>query len=208
VLGVSGPSANRFGRVSPTTAQHVASEFDPGLLILDGGPCPVGIESSIVDCTREVPVLLRPGMLSQAQLSLACGQTVLTQAAYEGNDAVGSAPRASGMLASHYAPNAKVRLLSLLAMQQARPGPGLKIGIWARSPISQLPQGAFVRVMPNDPQPCARALFAQLREFEALGVAEIWVELPPVTAEWDGIRDRLARAAVPTQAQADTSSLN
>ena len=208
VLGVSGPSANRFGRVSPTTAQHVASEFDPGLLILDGGPCPVGIESSIVDCTREVPVLLRPGMLSQAQLSLACGQTVLTQTAYAGQETVGSAPRASGMLASHYAPNAKVRLLTALAMQQAKPGPGLKVGIWARSPISQPPQGAFIRVMPNDPQACARALFAQLREFEALGVAEIWVEPPPVTAEWDGIRDRLARAAVPTQAQADTSSLN
>jgi L-threonylcarbamoyladenylate synthase len=140
--------------------------------------------------------------LSQAQLSFACGQRVLTQAAYAGHEAVGSAPRASGMLASHYAPNAKVRLLTALAMQQAKPGPGLKVGIWTRSPISQPPQGAFIRVMPNDPQACARELFAQLREFEALGVAEIWVEPPPVTAEWDGIRDRLARAAVPTQAQA------
>jgi len=208
VLGVAGPSANRFGRVSPTTALHVASEFDPSLLILDGGPCPVGIESSIVDCTRRVPVLLRPGMLSQAQLSLACGQAVLTQAEYEGSNAVGSAPRASGMLASHYAPKASLRLLTSLAMCEARTAPERPVGIWARSPIPQPPHGAMIRSMPNDPQLCARALFAQLREFEALGVAEIWVEALPLSAEWDGIRDRLARAAVPSEAKVGASSLN
>jgi len=160
----------------------------------------VGIESSIVDCTRSVPVLLRPGMLSQDQLSLACGQTVLTQAAFEESVAVGSAPRASGMLASHYAPKARVRLLTTLAMQEAKPEPGHTVGIWARSSINQPPQGAFVRSMPDEPQPCARALFALLREFEALEVAEIWVEPPPMSSEWDGIRDRLARAAAQAQA--------
>jgi L-threonylcarbamoyladenylate synthase len=208
VLGVAGPSANRFGRVSPTTAQHVASEFAPSLLIVDGGPCPVGIESSIVDCTRSVPVLLRPGMLSQAQLSLACGQTVLTQSAYEEKVAVGSSPRASGLLASHYAPKAKVRLLTTLAMQEARPAPGLTVGIWARTPITQAPPGALIWPMSNDPQLCARELFAVLRKFEALGVAEIWIDPPPLSVDWDGIRDRLTRAAAPEQEKADVSPLN
>lgn len=77
--GVAGPSANRFGRVSPTTAQHVAGEFGDTLLVLDGGPCTVGIESSIVDCTRGRPVLLRPGVLTRDQLEAACGEPVLTK---------------------------------------------------------------------------------------------------------------------------------
>ncbi|MES2051519.1 MAG: L-threonylcarbamoyladenylate synthase, partial [Pseudomonadota bacterium] len=77
--GVAGPSANRFGRVSPTTAQHVAGEFGEELLVLDGGPCTVGIESSIVDCTRGRPVLLRPGVLTRDQLEAACGEPVLTK---------------------------------------------------------------------------------------------------------------------------------
>jgi L-threonylcarbamoyladenylate synthase len=74
VQGVSAPSANRFGRVSPTTAAHVAGEFGPGLLVLDGGPCPVGIESTIVDCSRGRPVLLRPGVLTRAALEAVLGQ--------------------------------------------------------------------------------------------------------------------------------------
>ncbi|MCJ7800701.1 MAG: L-threonylcarbamoyladenylate synthase, partial [Polaromonas sp.] len=106
VSGVAGPSANRFGRVSPTTAQHVAGEFGEALLVLDGGPCAVGIESSIVDCTRRQPVLLRPGVLTRAQLEAACGQPVLDK---EDLQAAGNAPRAPGTLEAHYAPNAKVR---------------------------------------------------------------------------------------------------
>ena len=208
VLGVSGPSANRFGRVSPTTAQHVASEFAPSLLIVDGGPCPVGIESSIVDCTRSVPVLLRPGMLSQDQLSLACGQGVLTQSEYGSSHAVGSAPRASGTLASHYAPKAKVRMLSAMAMQEATLAAGAKVGIWCRTPFTRKLPGALIRTMPCEPHSCARSLFAMLREFEALCVTEIWIEPPPVSAEWDGIRDRLSRAAAPASPKEGVSSLN
>ena len=77
VWGLAAPSANQFGRVSPTTAAHVQGEFGADLLILDGGPCDVGIESTIVDCTRGVPVLLRPGAITPAQLQAACGQPVL-----------------------------------------------------------------------------------------------------------------------------------
>src|SRR5690606_33815511 len=79
ICGVAPPSANRFGRVSPTTAAHVQSEFGPELLVLDGGPCEVGIESTIVDCTRGVPVLLRPGAISRAAIEQACGLRPLSR---------------------------------------------------------------------------------------------------------------------------------
>jgi hypothetical protein len=78
IWGVAAPSANRFGRVSPTTAAHVQSELGNDLLILDGGPCSLGIESTIVDCTRGVPVLLRPGSINTEALAQACGQSVLS----------------------------------------------------------------------------------------------------------------------------------
>lgn len=202
VLGVSGPSANRFGRVSPTTAQHVASEFDPGLLILDGGPCPVGIESSIVDCTREVPVLLRPGMLSRQQLSRMAGQAVLSPEAF----AQSTAPRASGTLASHYAPNAKVRIMAVTELVQAMESTsmpaGQRFGLWLQTLPAPTGKHWVVRSMASSPEACAQALFATLREFEALGVAEIWVETPPSGAAWDGIKDRLLRAAAPQAQQA------
>ena len=106
VYGVAAPSANLFGRVSPTTALHVQSEFGNDLLILDGGDCDVGIESTIVDCTRGVPVLLRPGQISRTQIEQACGMPLLNPEAMTTD-----APRASGTLASHYAPAAKVRLM-------------------------------------------------------------------------------------------------
>src|SRR5439155_16410228 len=92
--GVAGPSANRFGRVSPTTAQHVSQEFGDALLVLDGGPCDVGIESSIVDCTRGQPVLLRPGVLTRAQLEAACGEPVLGKDEIAAPGAARPAPRA------------------------------------------------------------------------------------------------------------------
>jgi L-threonylcarbamoyladenylate synthase len=140
VWGVAAPSANRFGRVSPTTAAHVQSELGEDLLILDGGPCSLGIESTIVDCTRGVPVLLRPGSISTEALAQACGQPVrsaaefaatatATQAAAVASGlgagaaaasaALPAAPRASGTLESHYAPRAKVRLFDAAALQLA-----------------------------------------------------------------------------------------
>ena len=111
VWGLAAPSANQFGRVSPTTAAHVAGEFGDSLLVLDGGPCGVGIESTIVDCTRGAPVLLRPGAISRAQVEAACGQRL------QGDAALGEAPRASGTLEAHYAPAAKVRLMHAKALQ-------------------------------------------------------------------------------------------
>jgi L-threonylcarbamoyladenylate synthase len=193
VLGVAGPSANRFGRVSPTTAQHVASEFGPGLLVLDGGPCEVGIESTIVDCTREGPVLLRPGMITARQVERAGGERLRTP-----EELAQAAPRASGTLESHYAPNAKVRLMDAAQLQAALDLLGNEaaaIAIYSRVILKTPSPGVVRRRMPDDAAETARQLFAVLRDFDAQGVALIWVETPPDTPEWAGVRDRLQRAA-------------
>ncbi|MDP3835475.1 MAG: L-threonylcarbamoyladenylate synthase, partial [Hydrogenophaga sp.] len=193
VSGVAAPSANRFGRVSPTTAAHVAEEFsdlpDDDLLILDGGACPVGIESTIVDATRGQPVLLRPGMITPAQLETACGQPVRLRDE--------AAPRASGTLESHYAPRAKVRLMDGKPLQAALDVLGADakhIAVYAHSPL-KVARGVPLRRMPLDAARCAQELFAVLRELDATGVRLIWVETPPADAAWDGVRDRLQRAA-------------
>ena len=193
VHGVAAPSANRFGRVSPTTAAHVADEFaalpDDALLILDGGACPVGIESTIVDCSRGTPVLLRPGAITPAQIEAACGEPVR-----ERDEA---APRASGTLESHYAPRARLRLMPAQQLQAALDVLGADakhIAVYARGTLRaarSVPQ----RRMPDDAAAAAQALFAVLRELDATGVKLIWVETPPEGAEWDGVRDRLQRAA-------------
>jgi L-threonylcarbamoyladenylate synthase len=213
VFGVAAPSANLFGRVSPTMAAHVADEFGPDLLIVDGGACAVGIESTIVDCTRAAPVLLRPGVLTPEQLSQACGVQVLTPQALDAD-----APRASGTLASHYAPQAQVRVMTTAQMQDALSRLALPqealldmtvdairaarptIAIWTRSTINMLQAsstGVTLHAMPQDPAACAHQLFAQLRSFDAQGVSQIWVETPPFTPVWAGVRDRLTRAATP-----------
>lgn len=210
VFGVAAPSANLFGRVSPTTAAHVAGEFGDGLLIIDGGACDVGIESTIVDCTRAAPVLLRPGVLTPQQLSDACGVTVITPTAPDAD-----APRASGTLESHYAPMARVQLMSVVNLQNAidaytnehvvSPANAFAhptVAVWARSPV-QVPANHMnqftCQTMPASAQDCAHQLFAQLRSFDTQGVAHIWVETPPLSPEWDGVRDRLMRAATPTR---------
>lgn len=191
VSGVAGPSANRFGRVSPTTAQHVASEFDDQLLVLDGGATQVGIESAIVDCTRGVPVLLRPGTLTRTQIEAACGERLWLP-----DELPGAAPRASGTLESHYAPNAKVRLMDAKGLQTALDvlGPdAAAIAVYARTTLRT--RSSHYRRMPDDAVETARQLFAVLRDFDAAGVKLIWVETPPDTPEWDGVRDRLRRAS-------------
>jgi L-threonylcarbamoyladenylate synthase len=190
VHGVAGPSANKFGRVSPTTAQHVRSEFGDSLLVLDGGPCEVGIESTIIDCTRGVPVLLRPGVLTRASIELVCGQALA--------DPDGAAPRASGTLESHYAPKAKVRLMDAKSLQTALDLLGseaAQIATYSRVILRSSSPAILRRRMPDDAAETARQLFAVLREFDAQGVRLIWVETPPLAPEWDGVRDRLQRAS-------------
>jgi L-threonylcarbamoyladenylate synthase len=202
VWGIAAPSANQFGRVSPTTAQHVQSEFAAELLILDGGRCSVGIESTIIDCTRGVPILLRPGAIMREQVQAVCGQMVLSED--ELLTPVAPAPRSSGTLEAHYAPNAKVRLmdgkalqaaLDLLGVDLVTPGAAALIGTYSRATLKTRSTKVLRKRMPDDAGVTAQQLFAVLREFDDLGVKLIWIETPPDTPQWDGVRDRLQRAA-------------
>ena len=193
VMGLAGPSANKFGRVSPTTAAHVQAEFEGSLMVLDGGACEVGIESTIVDCTRGAPVLLRPGLIERGQIEAVCGNPLLLQ-----SEATGAAPRASGTLEAHYAPNAKLRLMDAAALQTALNllGPdATHIAIYSRAILMTPAAGVIRRRMPDDAAATAQQLFAVLREFDARGVRLIWVETPPATPAWEGVLDRLQRAS-------------
>jgi L-threonylcarbamoyladenylate synthase len=192
-LGLAAPSANRFGRVSPTTAAHVQAELGTALLVLDGGPCPVGIESTLVDCTRGAPVVLRPGQITREQLQAACGRSV-----GQPGEPDAAAPRASGTLESHYAPQARVRLMQADELAQRVQALGTlanNLALWSREPPPQLGAGVLWRAQPPRAQDAARELFATLRELDLHGVQQIWVELPPETPDWEGVRDRLKRAA-------------
>ena len=194
VPGVAAPSANRFGRISPTRAEHVVSEFQAcdQLLLLDGGACPLGIESAIVDCSRGWPVLLRPGTLDRHRIEAAAG------VALQAPDA--AAPRAPGTLAAHYAPRARVRLMAppmLAAALEVLAGnggaPASAVAVYSRT--VGVPPAVPWRPMPPDAAAAAHELFLALRELDASGAPLIWVEQPPDTPEWDGVRDRLQRAA-------------
>ncbi len=191
VPGVAAPSANRFGRISPTRAAHVAQEFGADLWVLDGGDCALGIESTIVDLSRGAPVLLRPGVLTRAQLEAVIGEPLRAPDA--------QSPRAPGMLASHYAPAARLRLWSSQALSAAlEPSRDLPAGLAVYSRRSGAGMaGLRWQAMPDDPAAVAHELFAVLRQFDAEGRAEIWVEQPPDQPAWDGVIDRLRRAATP-----------
>jgi L-threonylcarbamoyladenylate synthase len=187
IVGLAAPSANRFGRVSPTLAAHVREEFGDELLVLDGGACALGIESAIVDVSGDEPVLLRPGVMGRDDLERALGRPL--------HDANERSVRAPGTLESHYAPRATLRLMSSAELRDALsvlPAHAQGVAVYSRTAPRRHP---LVRVMPDDPRAAAQELFAVLREFDARGVKLIWVEQPPDTAPWEGVNDRLQRAA-------------
>lgn len=191
VAGVAAPSANRFGRVSATRADHVAQEFGADLWVLDAGPCPGGIESAIVDVSGPRPVLLRPGAIDRGRIESVLGTALADRQA--------DSPRAPGTLAAHYAPTARLRLMPTDQLCDAlgvlgSGSAGLKLAVYSRSCRPNGPQIGFRR-MPDDAAQAAHELFAVLREFDAQGVQIIWVEQPPQTADWEGVADRLRRAA-------------
>lgn len=187
--GVAAPSANRFGHVSPTTAQHVRDEFGPGLPVIDGGPCEVGLESTIIDLSRGVPVLLRPGAITRDELAAVLG------AAPSDRDA--DAPRASGTLAAHYAPGTPLRLVDAAALDGTPAGAGRCAVLAFRE---NMPRAAAFIAAPTDPSRYAHDLYANLRALDAAGAEVILVESPPHTPSWEAINDRLARAAAGAQA--------
>lgn len=184
--GVAAPSANRFGRVSPTTAQHVRTDLGSDVdYVVDGGPCGVGIESTIVDLSRGRPVLLRPGGVSQADLEAALGAPV------EAPDA--AAPRVSGALPSHYAPRTPARLVATEALDAAIGQFGVRAAVLAFSvPDERID---FWLRMPRDPQAYAQKLYGALRELDGTGSEILLIESPPVAPEWRAVLDRLRRAA-------------
>ena len=197
--GIAGPSANRFGHVSPTTAQHVIDEFGlpgsgPVSCVLDGGQSEVGIESSIIDLTRLDtlgPVLLRPGQISADQIAGVLGRMpALPDAA---------APRVSGSLDAHYAPRTPVALTATEALEplmQRLDQAGKRYALMHRTPLSSEHAGRIaVLTMPDSAHGYAHGLYAGLREMDAVGAELILVERPPAGASWQGINDRLHRAA-------------
>ncbi len=191
VSGVAGPSANRFGHVSPTRAAHVQQELGPDLWVLDGGDCALGIESAIVDLSRAAPALLRPGVLTRAQIEAVLGQPL--------RSADAGSPRAPGTLASHYAPAARLRLWSPAALDTALNRPDTLpagLAVYSRRAAGAGP-GRHWQCMPDDPVQAAHELFAVLRQFDDAGLAEIWVEQPDDDPAWEGVADRLRRAATP-----------
>ena len=190
VPGVAAPSANRFGRVSPTTAAHVVDELGADLTVLDGGAAQLGIESAIVDCSGGHPVLLRPGVLTRERIESAAGERLLAPDE--------RSPRAPGTLAAHYAPRAKVRLMTTPMLRAALNVLGsepIKLAVYSRSVPSGVATGVRHRRMPARPEQAAYELFSVLRELDREGVHLIWVEEPPPGPEWEGVRDRLVRAA-------------
>ena len=193
IAGLAAPSANRFGRISPTTAAHVAAEFGADLLVLDGGACAVGIESTIIDCTRGAPVLLRPGQLPRARIEQVAGTRMLSKEELSAPD-----PQAPGTLSAHYAPRAKLRLMNARELRTALELLGAEaknIAVWARTPLHSESRQLVLRRMPDDADAAAQQLFAVLRGFDEAQVKLIWVEAVPDDGAWDGVRDRLARAA-------------
>lgn len=211
--GIAAPSANRFGRVSPTTAQHVIDELgEPGVgpvsAVLDGGACEVGIESTIIDLTRldtQGPVLLRPGQISVHQLEKVFGRPLATTDH--------AAPRVSGSLDAHYAPRTPLALIEREALAETMAALHAKqrqvVSLAIDKEVVQTKalqtaslqsesldrEGVFTSHMSSDPQAYAQALYAQLRALDQVGADLILVEQPPKTTAWQGINDRLQRAA-------------
>lgn len=186
-LPLVGPSANRFGRISPTSARHVLQELAGRIpFILDGGPSSVGLESTILDLSGTQPRILRPGLISSLQL-----QEVLQLPVMVGGDA--GSPRVPGALASHYAPVAPTRLLDAGDFEQFVRAGGPRSGVLS---LQARPAGfpGVWRQLPADSAGYARELYGALRELDET-VEVIAVELPPAVAGWEAVHDRLRRAA-------------
>lgn len=183
---LAAPSANRFGRISPTRAEHVRAEFPDGsLLILEGGASSVGLESTIVDLSGAHPRLLRPGSIVASAIEALIGP-LLRPADHDG-------PRASGRLAAHYAPAKPLDRVDgeqIAAYLQTQSGP---IAWLSAGPLPPACRGV---ALPADAEGYARGLYAALRELDASDAARIAVLNPPMSEDWSAIHDRLARAAV------------
>ncbi len=200
---IAAPSANRFTRISPTSAQHVVDSLGHNVdLILDGGPCTVGIESTVLDLAGAVPTVLRPGMISRTQIAAVLGRDVRDGSAHAvAADTTNAGQRAPGMADRHYAPRADVWLFDAAQWSE------ITRAITARTTADgaltallrtvTLPVGATDRVirMPAEPTPYAQQLYAALHAADTAGAAVIVIERPPRDEAWAAIRNRLERSS-------------
>jgi L-threonylcarbamoyladenylate synthase len=188
--GIAAPSANRFGRISPTLAEHVAEELGDAVdCILDGGPCLVGLESTIIDLTDSQPTILRPGRITRSQLEAVLQVPVALKSQHK--------IRAPGMLASHYAPNTPAFLCAadgLLMQLNQRQGEGERVGVLSFSPELADLYATDQRRLPEQAEAYEAALYSALRELDQLKLDSILVEQPPELEEWQAVIDRLSKA--------------
>lgn len=202
---LAAPSANLANRLSPTNARHVVDQLgDQVPLVVDGGDCNVGIESTVVDLTTGVPRILRPGMIDEPALRAASGETAGCRDTPEPQRPEPTAPRRSpGLLDRHYAPRARLAVLTwrddagLLTQMQRLGARPESTFVLAHHRMPQAVPPSQVILIPDDPEAFARALYAQLHLCDAAGAAWILVEALPDTPAWAGISDRLRRASRP-----------
>ena len=188
--GIAAPSANRYGRVSPTRAEHVHEELgDRVALVLDGGDCEVGLESTIVACLAGRVTLLRPGMIGRAAIAAAAGPL---------DAPVAGEPRVPGSTRVHYAPSVPVELLDGDALErrcEELAAAGAQVAVLARRAAAGPVGEATWRVAAADAAGYGHDLYAMLRQLDQGGASRILIERAPPTGEWEAVRDRLQRAA-------------
>jgi len=197
---LAAPSANLSSRLSPTNAEHVRKQFGGKIpLIVDGGQSQVGIESTVLDLTASPPQVLRPGMIHAESLVAVCGEVQSQEFKVQSPDSVLRSP---GLLKKHYAPKARLLILSWsddadLKSQVANRKPQIaSCHVIAHTRIPSAKNFAQVSVMPHEAEAFARAMYAELHHCDAAGAGLIIVETPPESPEWSGIADRLRRASV------------
>jgi len=192
---VAAPSANRSNRVSPTTAEHVLQELAGSVeLILDGGPCSVGIESTVLDLTADVPTILRPGGVSRGQLEAILGR-VNERGGVASATTAASSP---GQHPVHYAPTTPAFRFETWQRGLVRSETeGRPNGMLVLSQLNEFDRYGPIIAMPNDPPQYQRRLYAALRELDGTGLRAIYIEVPPYRPEWAAVRDRIVRATRP-----------
>lgn len=203
---LAAPSANRSNAISPTTAHHVAMSLGGRVpLIIDGGACAAGIESTVLDLTDTVPKILRPGSITAAEISRVLGRKVLAAPAKGTVDeGLPAKPLASpGMLSTHYAPDTPLFLVSRTELrrllQQEPAAADAQAGVMLLSSRGEMGgeelETWVVVCMPPSPEAYAQRLYAELHHLDALGLRAIYCERPPTESAWAGVNDRLSRAA-------------
>ncbi len=195
-LPLAAPSANRSGNLSPVDAQHVMDDLGSRIAgVLDGGPCHVGLESTVLDLTGKTPVILRPGMITQTMIEETIGHPVrlAEHMVEQGSSASLKSP---GLLSRHYAPRVPLRIKSREEISSAPQGIA-RLLVEARDLNTQTTDNPDVYHLGNTAEEFASQLYRVLWVCQSSGVAEIWVEIPPDAHEWTAVRNRLRRACVP-----------